>query len=450
MLSYGLKLSGADSVSFSGDVYLADNTSDELVVSVIARSDARPDWKTLWSQTFSADAHSSPAGFSGSAPLDYPGESFVELAFLVESSASDDKTYVIWSALDYSTTVFDKKQAGTRGYSIPEGIENCIIIITDASNIDYFGCYNEEEESLTGNIDTFAKNALLFRHAIAPGAQTAKSVSTMFSGIYPDYHGVFGVETAFPAELKTLPLILKESGFHTVAFAGIRVITTSYNLSEHFDEVFDLRTPEAIAEGSSEMRLDIIQAKLRELAGTQAPKFIYIHLLPPHWPYSPPEPFGDETWKEFNDKLDAKVNLKESLKFGMADKLTEELNLLKEHYRKNVRYADYLAGEILATLEAEGYFENSLIMLTADHGEEFGNHDYILHGHTVYDDAIRVPLIVHIPDGAADVVDQQVGLVDVLPTVSELFDLEHGLNYLQGRSLVPLLFASDIPPEDYY
>jgi arylsulfatase A-like enzyme len=174
--------------------------------------------------------------------------------------------------------------------------------------------------------------------------------------------------------------------------------------------------------------------------GTRTPLFLYLHYLEPHAPYDPPEPFRSRLGPADLTSEQAKVLNGKLMGVGPGNRglRPRELTALAHLYDGEVAAADDEIRQLFEVLEQAGVLTNAVIVITADHGEEFGNHGEVMHGRTLYNDAIRVPLIIVAPGYPAGQVVSNVSLLDIAPTLLALAGASPEPHY-QGRSLVPLL-----------
>ena len=198
------------------------------------------------------------------------------------------------------------------------------------------------------------------------------------------------------------------------------------------------------------MNKDLIRTGLDKVKESGKPAFIYAHFLPPHWPYRPPRPYASRYVSNPKFKYSRLWQLKELLDNQMRAEAITDIETHHLRYKNNLFYADVAAQELLDLLKDYDLYEDSLIIITADHGEAFAEHGQIGHNTTVYDEMIRVPLIISFPGAEPAVVEQQVGLIDIFPTLVEILDLDADCGHFQGRSLAPLLVGGDLDPVDYY
>jgi arylsulfatase A-like enzyme/Tfp pilus assembly protein PilF len=256
--------------------------------------------------------------------------------------------------------------------------------------------FNGSKLGLTPNLDALAQQGIVFSRAYSHVPLTTASHATILTGTYPQFNHVndFGVPLS-PA-LPYLPDLLHQRGYHTAAFVGSIVLDPLDGTAPGFDRGFDvynagfhMRTHGADRYTTVERRAgDVISRALAWLAKRpRGPFFLWVHLYDAHDPYEPPEPF--------------------------------KTRFAAQPYNGEIAYVDSSVGKLLTALRAQGLYQNSLIAVTADHGEAFGEHGERTHGIFLYDETIHVPLLVKLPASraAGKKIDTRVGLVDIAPTV---------------------------------
>jgi tetratricopeptide (TPR) repeat protein len=216
----------------------------------------------------------------------------------------------------------------------------------------------------------------------------------------------------------TIGEVLKESGYRTGAFVGASVLDHNYGLDQGFDEYDDEMDrsrgtfPERRAERVAARALEWLRM------GPNEPAFAWVHMFDVHWPYNPPEPeFG-----KYKDRP----------------------------YEGEIAYVDRVVGDLLQAWYAESPGRHTITVLTSDHGESMGEHGELTHGVFLYDSTLRVPLIFSgpgIPPGTT--VEDQVELVDVMPTILSLMGLRSPAEN-DGRDLVPAIAGRAITPRPAY
>ena len=295
---------------------------------------------------------------------------------------------------------------------------NIIFITVDTTRADrmgFLGC----KKGLTPNLDTLARQGVVFEKAYSQAPLTPVSHATIFTGTYPQFHTVTDFGHPLPALLPFVPEILHKSGYRTAAFIGSLILDPKANMAPGFDRGFDFfdagfhpkRSADESRYDSVERRAgDVVGHAMRWMAKNQNPQkpfFIWIHLYDPHAPYDPPAPFD----KRFTDLYDGEV-----------------------------AYADAALGKLFAYMRQHALYDRALITMMSDHGESLGAHGESMHGIFLYDETIRVPLLFKLPGEllAGRRVETRVRLVDVAPTLLSMLSLPLPPTF-QGESLVPMM-----------
>jgi len=183
--------------------------------------------------------------------------------------------------------------------------------------------------------------------------------------------------------------------------------------------------------------------------------FLWIHYLDPHLPYTPPPRLTDRKLyqKEIGDGLN--MHSRSKLPADMAS-TSEKRAWIEELYRGEVRLVDENIGRLLAKLDELGLYNESLIILTSDHGEEFWDHGGFEHGHTLYNELLRVPLIVKLPEGRAggpvpgEQVEEAVSTAALTPTILQACGVDYDAEHLSYQSLMPILEGSPHGAQEPY
>jgi len=289
---------------------------------------------------------------------------------------------------------------------------NIILITIDTLRADHVSAYGENRAS-TPALDALAAEGARFDHCVSQTPLTLPSHTSMLSSTYPLFNqvrdnGAFRVSES----LTLISEVLQTQGMDTAAFIGAFVLHSKWGLNQGFDTYSDRFDPGRYGKIllENEKRADEVLGNARrwlERRPAQKRFFAWIHLYDPHSPYSPPPPFDTR----FPD----------------------------DPYRGEVEYTDSELGKFINFLKEKGLYDNSLIIVAADHGEGLGEHGEDGHGMFLYETTIHVPLIIRAPRPfARRTVTETVQLVDVAPTVLDLLDIPAPAQW-QGRSLWPLL-----------
>lgn len=298
---------------------------------------------------------------------------------------------------------------------------NLLIITVDTLRADHVGIYGHKKIK-TPNIDNSGKEGVLFSQAYCHVPLTLPSHCSLFTGTLPIFHGVRDNGYRLPSFNVTLADILKKKGYKTAAFVGAFPLDSRFGLDKGFDVYDDLYGSKNVVRDLSfiERRAEEVNKKVFEwLAKNKSSQFfIWVHYFDPHAPYDPPPPFKNE----YNGR----------------------------EYDGEIAYTDYIIGKLLEKLNDLKLSEKTLIILTSDHGEGLGEHNENTHGIFVYDSTLRVPLIFSNPKilPKNTVVSDQVGLIDVMPTLLDLMGFPQSPN-IQGKSFKSLIFKEKSLPNNY-
>ena len=299
---------------------------------------------------------------------------------------------------------------------------NVILIVIDGLRADHLTPFGYSRDT-SPFLDEMAASGVLFENTISQSSGTKTSVASLLTSLYPEAHGVRGVKDVLPDSIRLLPEVLRDHGYRTFAIHGNPWLEERFGFNQGFDEfrfthwykdTFD-------AQMVNEQALQWVDEK------QTPPFFLYLHYMDVHSPWKPPGDFD---------------------RFGPE---------AVDQYDGSILYLDSRLKALYGELTKRGLDENTWIIVTADHGEEFGEHgNYkVGHGLTLYREVLRVPLIFHhghhghhgqAPAGKR--VSRQVRLIDVAPTILELVGIpipEH----LEGVSLrANVVDADEISGED--
>ncbi len=287
-----------------------------------------------------------------------------------------------------------------------------ILISIDTCRADHLGSYGYPRPT-TPQLDRFAKEAVRFTHAVSSVPLTLPSHCSMLTGTTPLQHGVhdnYGYRLA-EADL-TVAEILRDAGCQTAAIVGSFVLGSRFGLAQGFqlyDDQMDSGRKGPVQ--SNERPAGEVTRRALEWLATapKEPFFLFVHYFDPHTPYAPPEPFATQ----FRDSP----------------------------YSGEIAYVDAEVGKLFARLRELHLYENSLIIVTGDHGEALGEHGESGHGYFIYQSTLHVPLLIKTPGQSAPrQVDELVGLIDIAPTI--LGQLGHAAPAaMTGRDLIKSLAA---------
>ena len=293
----------------------------------------------------------------------------------------------------------------------PEERPNVIIYLVDTLRADHVGVLGGGE--LTPNIDDFAEGATVFRNTVAQAPWTKPSVVSIFTGLGPLAHGVQLLDDRLPQEALTVAEMLHASGYRTAGFSTNWHVRGETGLDQGF-VFFDFKPDEAAS--------DLLnQRVLRWLDGPRVkekgPFFLYVHALDPHAPYTPPADYRKRYAPEVRQEAGYDFDLKR-VYLARGKQRREYMAEMSQLYDGEVAFNDHSFGEFLKALRQRGLYDDSLIVLVSDHGEEFDEHGDFGHARNLYNETLNVPLIVKWPgQRRGQVVESLAQHVDLLPTL---------------------------------
>jgi arylsulfatase A-like enzyme len=331
-----------------------------------------------------------------------------------------------------------------------------VLVLVDTLRRDYLG-FHGFEGPVSPNLDWLASESTVFENAFTQAPWTKPSIASLFTGLHPDTHGLDNHEGLFgaresrllttgvlPASAVTLAEALKGAGYRTAAFVGNPWIHGRYGFEQGFDEYEVVET------------LDSILERARSFARGEGPFFLYLHFMDVHGPYDAPE--ADYEAMKSSESLTPRETPQaggelppylrgiswfadedlEGRDFGgiVSFRLTRS-RTARARYAANVRDFDRRIAAFLNDLRTTERNDDTILLLTSDHGEELLEHGGWDHGFNLYDHQIRVPLLIRAP-GARDAgrrVSRTANLVDVMPTLLKLANVSPPAG-IEGRDLM--------------
>jgi arylsulfatase A-like enzyme len=312
---------------------------------------------------------------------------------------------------------------------------NLILVNIDALRADHLG-FGGYGRPTSPTLDDLATRGVVFEEAMAASSVTRESVAALLTGRLPSRSGAFGWRAAPPPDGPHLGELLRSAGYRT-AFLSNTVMLRNPAFARGFDEVRNLpRRWDLSGEGPR------LTARALDFAARAdgAPFAMYLHYLDPHAPYAPPPalwarmsapPVASplELYRDVEPKLPALVEDG----FGPGEARYEDL---VARYDAEILQTDGALASLVRGLEADGLLDRTLLVLTADHGEEFLEHGWVEHGWTLHREVIHVPLVFFAPGALAPArVEGPVSSLDVLPSLAELLGLDAGSASFDGVSL---------------
>jgi arylsulfatase A-like enzyme len=293
-----------------------------------------------------------------------------------------------------------------------------VIYLVDTLRADHTGVYGYERPT-TPELDAFAADAVVFEQAIMHSSWTKPSVASILTSLLPGQHGAVQLRDPLPESRVTLAQRLDARGWATgAAIANSVIYAPESAFDRGFDSFVGLHTEDDRRSKLVDADVVVDAALAWERSRRGLPTFLYVHTMDPHVPYGPPPPF-DRMFEphptEDHPARDPRTDYLEPL----------DRERMIAQYDGEIAYGDREFGRFLRALKDAGVYDDALILFTADHGEEFLDHGRWLHGRSVFDELIRVPLVLKLPGNrhAGRRVTSQVQGVDVVPTVLDILGI---------------------------
>ena len=378
---------------------------------------------------------------------------------------------ILWPAISTPSVL---RSSPSRGEVPAGGVlkPNVVLVTLDTVRVDHLSLYGYARDT-TPYLKQFATSgAVVYTQAIASSNCTDSSHASIFTGLIASRHGAFrsdGKPRGIAQQTKiTLGEYLTDEGYDSGAVvANIAVLLPAYGFDRGFRYYDVLRLEDALtptgrpyllkdwlrrslARATAPSRIDSVfvdaaavnsQAAtfIRSATSRRRPFFLFLNYMDAHTPYSPPEPFLNLfatterrfQWKRF-EELKKAVQRK-----PLTDATESELEMLVSRYDGAIAYIDGQLKQLFTTLHAIGAFDNTLIIITSDHGEAFGEHSYLGHCRSVYDSEVHVPLIVKNPNSHRGSISTRLASsIDLFPTIVDIVGgrVPDGLDGISLRS----------------
>lgn len=311
---------------------------------------------------------------------------------------------------------------------------NVILIVVDTLRADHLGCYGYIRNTSPG-IDKIADEGIVFKNMVAQSSWTRAGTASILTGLYPKHHGANTRDDRLAEEISLLPEILGKHGYDSYGFVANGNAGAKVGFNQGYKEFFTFR--ERIKEDpvNIHVRSNMVnETLLKFIRKLEQPtnNFIYVHYVDPHAPYIPGEKhFSKDNQMTFTiDFFRSKAS-----RLQKGDERNKVVAEMINAYDDEVLFNDKMIGHLIQTLKEKNMYSNSIIIITSDHGEEFFEHGWISHGHTLYDEQLKVPLIIRLPDNIHKTSDEIANQVDIVPTILSLLEIPVP-GHIDGRSLL--------------
>lgn len=362
-----------------------------------------------------------------------------------------------------------------------ENAPNILFILIDTLRADHMSSYGYSANT-TPEMDKLANRGIRFDSAWAQATWTRPSVASLMTSLYPASHQTNLLDTRIPESFTTMAETIRSAGYQTAAFSANRNVETFFGFGQGFDSFWpsDLSGSGAnsmLRFTTWERAKDILSKSIgikvgsagtfenhaaainKEVEGwfdtknDESPWFMYIQYIDPHFPYQPPieflkevgiDPISDDLKNQVASAIGS-VSKIAPWPFASHDALPADVKTkVLQLYDAEIQYCDREIGKLLETLRNRGLMENTYVVITSDHGEEFWEHQQYNHGHSTFSEVARVPLIIAGPGIEPGVRAQPVELIDLYPTLATWASSPLPQN-IHGSDLSPVLAGKDGP-----
>jgi arylsulfatase A-like enzyme len=332
------------------------------------------------------------------------------------------------------------------------GGPNVLLIGVESLRADHVGCLGYFRDT-TPTLDRLARKGVVFSRAMATSSWTIPAVMSVMTSLYPAIHNAKDFRQKTPEEITTLAEILKEKGYVTVAFAGNPLLDGSYGFRQGFDLYDDFTVQlhlglDLFAEGGAttpDAVHDAVTNQVIHRAATSWLKanhrkrfFMFVFYFDPHIDYIPPPPFDRRFDPDYEGSMDGRGLAFEPLRSVRPPQ--RDLDHTIALYDGELLHTDGYISKLLDEFGEYGILDNTLVVVFGDHGEEFYEHGSTVHGLTLYNEVIHIPLILRWPSAIPG--NKKNGAlvsgVDIMPTILDYLDIKYD-GFMQGRSLRALV-----------
>jgi len=328
---------------------------------------------------------------------------------------------------------------------------NVILIIIDTARKDHFSCYGYQRET-TPRIDEFAKEAVKFENAIATSSWTLPSIASILTGLWPHRHlagyqikdketGQEGLSYLSESAV-SLAEVLLQQGYQTVGFFQNPFVDPAFRLNRGF-ELYDYFPGDNLHIRRADQVIGLASRWLERYWRRKTPFFMVVHLFDPHLAYDPPSEYAWPYVYGYQGELQIPFAPDEKelnkIRQGKITYSSKDKDFIIGLYNGELSFVDHWVGAFFDYLKEKKIYERSLIILTADHGEEFWEHNSFEHGHSLYQEVLSVPLLIRFPEGenAGLAVKEYVTLADIAPSILAYLGIETSFP-ANGRSFISM------------
>jgi arylsulfatase A-like enzyme len=313
---------------------------------------------------------------------------------------------------------------------------NVILIVMDATRFDHIG-YAGYYRNTTPNVDKLAAESYFFTNAISAAPWTNPSIAAVLTSEYPHVNRVKTQLDSLKNKTLTIVDILSDNKYFTIAAYNNPLLNSLFAINHKFNFILH-------SQMTAKWQTDNLISKIN---ATNKSFFVYVHYLEPHLPYEPPPEYRAyvnpnytgifNSGNYFVENMDSVIAAFRNGTFTQQDR-----QHMIDLYDGEILYTDEEIGRIFAFLREAGIWNNTIVIITADHGEGFFEHGRISHSRDLYNELLHVPLIIHIPAVGSGIVEHSVCLTDLAPTVLDILNISKPVSF-EGSSVIPAIYSKN-------
>jgi len=311
--------------------------------------------------------------------------------------------------------------------------QNVVVVVIDTLRQDHLPSYGYQRE-LTPFLSPWTDHAAQF-DAVSPTSWTKPAVASILTGLHPVRHQAYGRTDMLPASIPTLAAILKDNGYSTMAVVSNGWVSPEFGMNRGFDSFDVLDSGDPMDQSHDAPQINAVVLPKIKLF-TKQPFFLYVHYSDPHSPYHP-----SMTWegKPLPPELRKGLTTDDLDSTNDTDRPAEVVQRAIDLYDGEIRQTDTALQKVFGALHRAHLLKNTLVIVTADHGEELNDHRRFGHGQTLFGEVTRVPLIIRGPGIPSGRRTGQASLLDITPTILGYLRIPAPAGGFDGTSLVPTL-----------
>jgi arylsulfatase A-like enzyme len=310
---------------------------------------------------------------------------------------------------------------------------NVVLYVVDTLRADALAVYGNPRVD-TPSVDRLAAEGVLYENAYAPSSWTRSSVASLLTGVLPGALGVESRDDQLPTSAFLLSEAFSREGYATAAFVANPNVGSFFGFKQGFGDFVELYVRDAGGRVRSRELItgsDVVGERAIEwLARAPQPFFLFVLSIDPHSPYAPPEAFD-----RYSSDAPAEID-GELASLDRTGLTPEQRDRIRSLYLGEVAFNDHSLGRLLGELQSRGLWDRTIVAFTSDHGEEFWEHGERGHGKALYEESLRVPLVVRDPNARGGArITRPVSISDLFPTLLSLAGLPVPQG-LDGRRLM--------------